>query len=160
MLCNILPKYFIRKWLLNKMTSESKTSNFVFKVNLLFVLVCMLLLAMFFSIAKGSVELSPGEILSAIFYYTEGIHHQIIWNIRLPRVLVGALVGTCFALSGTILQGVMRNPLASPNIIGVSAGAGLAAVIIMILFPGYIYLVPLGAFWGAILATALVYLLS
>lgn len=146
------------------MNAKEKFSHLInshlIKAGVLFTLVCLLPVVVFFSIFKGSVELSPKEILNAVFYLSEGPHHQIIWNIRLPRVLVGGAVGTCFALSGTILQGIMRNPLASPNIIGVSAGAGLAAVVIMILFPGYLYLVPPGAFLGALLASTLVYVLS
>lgn len=88
------------------------------------------------------------------------MNHQIIWNVRLPRTLVAGLVGICLSLSGIILQGVMRNPLASPNIIGVSSGAGLTAFIIMIIFPQYYYLVPAGAFVGALLATLLIYALA
>ena len=81
-------------------------------------------------------------------------------KIRLPRSITAGLVGFCLSLAGCLLQGVMRNPLASPNIIGVSSGAGFAAVIIFILFPGYYYLVTPFAFLGAFLTTLLVYALS
>src|SRR5699024_1953575 len=84
---------------------------------------------------------------------------RIVWDLRLPRVLIGLIVGMCLASSGAILQGVMRNPLADPGIIGVSSGAGLAATVIMIVFPAYIGLVPLAAFIGALITALSIYLL-
>ena len=73
---------------------------------------------------------------------------------------MGALVGMNLALSGCVLQGVMRNPLADPGIIGVSAGAGLAAMLVMIIRPELTFLVPLVAFIGALAALALVIALA
>ena len=73
---------------------------------------------------------------------------------------MAGLVGICLSLSGAILQGVMRNPLAGPNIIGVSAGGGLAALILLVLFPELYYLVPGGAFVGSLLATLFIYILA
>ena len=64
--------------------------------------------------------------------------HRIVWDLRIPRVLIGFIVGTCLVASGTLLQGVMRNPLADPGIIGVSSGAGFVAIVIMILFPQHL----------------------
>jgi iron complex transport system permease protein len=87
-------------------------------------------------------------------------YYQIIYNIRVPRVIVGALTGINLALAGCILQGVLRNPLADPGIIGVSAGAGLAAMAVMILWPGLTALVPAVAFAGALVAAGIVFLLS
>ena len=66
----------------------------------------------------------------------------------------------CLAVSGAILQAVMKNPLADPQIVGVSSGAGLAGVIVLILFPGYDYIVPLVAFLGAMGAALMVYALA
>lgn len=113
-----------------------------------------------FSVGNGSLELTAVEVIKALFVEKGTISHQIIWNVRLPRTLTAGLVGMCLSLSGVILQGVMRNPLAAPNIIGVSSGAGLAAFIILIVFPHYYYLVPFGAFVGALLTTVLVYMLA
>lgn len=112
------------------------------------------------SLGKGSLNLSPAEVIKALYYNDDTVNHQIIWNVRLPRTLVAGLVGICLSLSGVILQGVMQNPLAAPNIIGVSSGAGLAAFVIMIIFPQYYFLVPTGAFVGALLATLLIYTLA
>lgn len=88
------------------------------------------------------------------------IVHRIVWDLRIPRVLVGFIVGTCLATSGALLQGVMRNPLADPGIIGVSSGAGLVAIIIMILFPQHMAFLPLGAFLGAFITAMVIYALS
>ena len=85
---------------------------------------------------------------------------QIIWNIRMPRTIVGALVGINLSLSGAILQAIMRNPLADPHIIGISSGAGLAGVVIMILFPAMEYLITPVAFIGAMLAAVCIYILA
>lgn len=79
---------------------------------------------------------------------------------RLPRTLVTALTGANLALAGCILQGVLRNPLADPGIIGVSSGAGLFAMFLMILAPEAMNLVPAAAFIGAVLSTGLVFFLA
>ena len=83
-------------------------------------LALLLVGAMLLSLRFGSLKLSFGEILETLFQRRDGIDYQIVFNIRLPRVLLGAMVGASLAVAGTILQGVMRNPLASPGIIGVS----------------------------------------
>ena len=122
--------------------------------------VLLFILSFFISIGNGAVKVSPAEIVKAILFAEDTVHYQVIWNVRVPRTIVGALVGICLSLSGAILQGIMRNPLAGPNIIGVSSGGGLMALIILILFPKYYHLVPLGAFTGALMATLFIYGLS
>lgn len=114
----------------------------------------------FISIGNGAVKISLSEIINTILLGEGTVNYQIIWNVRLPRTITASLVGTCLALSGCILQGVMRNPLASPNIIGVSSGAGLMTLVVLIIFPDYYYLAPLGAFTGALLATLFIYFLA
>lgn len=116
--------------------------------------------AVLFGLAKGSLALSFHEVINAIFYSDNILHHNIIYNVRLPRNLIAAMVGMNLALSGVTLQGIMRNPMADPGIIGISSGAGLAAFLVMILFPDYAYLVPVGAFGGALLTTVLIYSLA
>ncbi|MCX8070047.1 MAG: iron ABC transporter permease [Thermodesulfovibrionales bacterium] len=112
------------------------------------------------SIKLGAIDITISEIISVLKADKISTNYNIIWNIRLPRIIAGALVGINLALSGAILQGVLRNPIADPGIIGVSAGAGLFAVTIMILFPEHTSYVPMGAFLGAILASMIVYLIS
>jgi iron complex transport system permease protein len=115
---------------------------------------------MLLALGTGSMRISPPEVLRALFIDDQTLARQIIWNIRFPRVLVAALVGMSLALSGAILQGVLRNPLAAPNIIGVSSGAGFAGFLILIVFPEYSRLVPAGAFAGSLGATLAVYSLA
>lgn len=130
------------------------------KSTVLIAFVLLTILSFFFSLGSGAVNLNPSEIINSIMIEKDSVNYQIIWNVRLPRTIVAALVGVCLSLSGAILQGVMRNPLASPNIIGVSSGAGLTSLIILIIFPHYYYLVPMGAFIGALSATLFIYFLS
>ena len=65
--------------------------------------------------------------MNIIFHNDDSIYRTILVDLRIPRVLIGLLVGACLAVSGAILQGVMRNPLADPGIIGVTAGGGMMA---------------------------------
>lgn len=127
---------------------------------ILIACVCLSVAGFFVSIGNGAVKISPSEIINTILLDEKTVNYQIIRNVRLPRTITASLVGTCLALSGCILQGVMRNPLASPNIIGVSSGAGLMTLVVLIIFPDYYYLAPLGAFAGALLATLFIYLLA
>ena len=96
----------------------------------LVLLLLLLAAAILLSLSVGSLKLPLSEIISTLWNRPEGVNYQILFNIRLPRILLGAMVGGCFAVAGAILQGVMRNPLASPGIIGVSAGGGLAGIIV------------------------------
>ncbi|MGB4439631.1 MAG: iron ABC transporter permease [Sedimentibacter sp.] len=130
------------------------------KVLILFILICLFIISFFISMINGAVKLSVKEIINAILFEKDAVNYQIIWNVRLPRTIVASLVGTCLALSGSILQGIMRNPLAGPNIIGVSSGAGLMTLIVLIIFPDYYYLAPIGSFAGALFATLFIYFLA
>lgn len=120
-----------------------------------------LLLAGGISITLGTLDFSPGIIWKALRAASEvDLANQVIFNVRLPRILTGLLVGMNLAVAGGLLQGVLRNSLASPQIIGVNAGAGLAAVAIMVLAPGQVSMIPPAAFIGALGAALLVYGLS
>lgn len=113
-----------------------------------------------FGLASGSAALGVGEVWQSLLGNGDPAHIAIVWNLRLPRVLIGLLVGACLAASGALLQGVMRNPLADPGIIGISAGGGLAAVIALVLFPQFAYLLPGFAFAGAVAAALAIYVLA
>ena len=117
-------------------SSNTKRAN-TKKNIILFIFIIISILSFLISIGNGAVKISVSEIIKAIFFEEETVNYRIIWNVRLPRTIAASLVGTCLALSGAILQGVMRNPLAGPNIIGVSSGAGLMTLIILIIFPNY-----------------------
>ena len=112
------------------------------------------------STAKGSVDIPCAEIAAALGGVRDTAHAQIFWNIRLPRTIVAALVGVNLALSGAILQAILRNPLADPHIIGISSGAGLAGIFIMLVLPGAAWLITPAAFGGAMFAALLIYLLA
>ncbi|WP_282937982.1 iron ABC transporter permease [Paenibacillus sp. RC67] len=128
---------------------------------IMIVLLPLLLIAFsLYGLSYGSVSISLQEIWNVFTSNSQPMQEKIIMNLRLPRILIGLLVGACLATSGCLLQGVMKNPLADPGIIGVSAGGGLAAVISMILFPQYSYLLPILAFGGSLLTSLLIYLLA
>ncbi|WP_143340914.1 FecCD family ABC transporter permease [Dethiosulfovibrio salsuginis] len=113
------------------------------------------------SVAVGTLSFSPMDVWEGLRgISSEPLVNQIIHNIRLPRVLTGLFAGMNLAVSGALLQGILRNPLTSPHIIGVNAGAGFMAVAVMILFPEKIEWIPSGAFVGALMAAMLVYGLS
>jgi len=121
----------------------------------------LLFCGLLISVAKGSVGVSLSDFL-AVFTAADanqGIY-QVIMNIRLPRILTGGLVGMNMALSGAILQSVLKNPLADPGIIGISAGAGLAAMVVMILFPAMSAIIPPAAFLGAVGAALIIYFIA
>ena len=129
----------------------------------LFVLALFALLAiagLFLSLTKGSLDIKVEQIIAILQSPQMDAQSQIIWNIRLPRTIVGAFVGINLAISGAILQAVMRNPLADPHIIGISSGAGLAGVTVMILFPHMDYLITPIAFLGAMAAAVCIYILA
>ncbi|PID22014.1 iron ABC transporter permease [Sporosarcina sp. P3] len=120
----------------------------------------LLMIAAVLSLMIGPVSFSIQEIWDGIFVVNDTMERRIVWELRFPRVLVGMIVGISLAVAGAILQGVMRNPLADPGIIGVSSGAGLAATVIMIIYPAYIMFLPLAAFLGALSTAVVIYALS
>lgn len=123
---------------------------------LLLVVVVMLV-----SLMIGTVPISPVDVVKAIFGGGEPINVTLIRSFRLPRILVGAVVGAQIAVSGALLQGVTRNALAAPSIVGVSAGAGLAAVLTVLFSPSAsVQLVAIAAFLGAAIAGTVVYALA
>ncbi|PWW03285.1 iron complex transport system permease protein [Paenibacillus cellulosilyticus] len=108
----------------------------------------------------GAVPIALPDIWHALTSPVQSPTDTIVFDLRLPRVLIGLLTGACLAVSGAILQGVMRNPLADPGVIGVSSGAGLAAVITMVILPQFSYLLPAAAFAGAFISSIIIYFLS
>jgi len=130
----------------------------LFVIAAFFLLVILLAIA---SISVGTLAISPGSIVAALWQGSAPVlSSKVIWDIRLPRICTVMLVGLNLALAGTLLQGLLRNPLASPQVIGVNAGAGLVAVAVMVAFPGRSELIPPAAFTGALATVLLVYGLS
>ncbi|PWM78699.1 MAG: iron ABC transporter permease [Phascolarctobacterium sp.] len=121
------------------------------------VLLAVLCLA---ALTAGSADYSLEQIINVLFYGGEGPARVVVVNLRLPRLVMAMEVGACLAVAGALLQAVMRNPLADPGIIGVSAGAATAATTVLLLYPAMLSAVPLFAFGGAALACVLIYVLA
>lgn len=145
---------------MSQTTGPFGVSRTVWRVSVLLLFLVLALLGSFLSLTKGSSVITLEQIMQILLAPGNDPQSQIIWNIRMPRTIVGALVGVNLALSGAILQAIMRNPLADPHIIGISSGAGLAGVVIMILFPALEYLITPVAFVGAMLAAVCIYILA
>ncbi len=126
----------------------------------LMVLAVLLAALVILSCAVGSAGYSPQEIFRAMFSAEDSTVKVIILSLRLPRVILAVLIGAALSVSGALLQAVMRNPLADPGTIGVSAGAGTAAITILLIFPQLSLSLPLFAFVGAAFACLLIYLLA
>lgn len=125
-----------------------------------FIVLCGMLVCLFLlSVNLGGLHVTPGALLRGIFIeYDENV--AIIWDLRFPRIIIAMLAGASMAVSGTLFQAVMKNPLADPGIIGVSSGAGFTAMLVTLLFPSLFFLSPVFAFAGGIAAFVLIYALS
>lgn len=131
-----------------------------FKAAVLMILGALVLVAFLLGNMLGTMKIPVDRIVEVIMNRDASPQGLVIWNIRMPRMLVAAFVGINLALAGAILQGVMANPLADPGIIGISAGAGLTGITVLILFPQYQQLVPPVAFIGAMGAAVIIYILA
>ena len=131
-----------------------------YRVAVFLGLVVLLVGGFLYGIGSGTVALPPDAVVAALSGDTNDQWRRVVWDIRLPRVLLGGLVGMNLATSGAILQAVMGNPLADPGIIGVSAGAGLAGITVLLVFPQHQVLVPVTAFCGALLTAITIYALA
>ena len=124
----------------------------------------LILLLGLLHIGIGTVRLTPGEVLAALLdRASDPLHRQIVWDLRLPRMLIAIVAGAMLGLAGAILQTITRNPLASPSLTGVSAGGVLIVVIALTYAPravGTGPLLPLLATVGGVATVALVYALS
>ena len=151
-------QYIRRKWLL------------------LLTMVVLLLVSCVLSLSAGSAELSVTDILRTVFGGGNRQENAIIWNVRMPRVATATVVGIALALSGCMMQNVLRNPLASASTLGVSQGASFGAAVAIVYFGAGIQvnaggaasaltvtnpaMVTLCAFFGGIATTAVILALS
>ncbi|WP_113928775.1 iron ABC transporter permease [Bacillus sp. P14.5] len=119
----------------------------------------LLVLGLGVSVSLGAADIKLLTVWEAIFHYNPDLtQHQIIQELRIPRVLAAALVGAFLAMSGAIMQGMTRNPLASPSIMGVSQGAAFAIAIAFAFFPGMTSLgFMFSSFIGAAIAVGIVF---
>jgi iron complex transport system permease protein len=135
------------------------------------VAVAALIGAMVLGISVGPADISFPTVMEALWghlpllhyhAHTSAIDWDVIWQIRLPRVVLGGMVGAMLAGGGAAYQGVFRNPLADPYLLGVAAGAGLGATIVIVEGSGtdLSQILPFAAFAGAVAAVALTYLVG
>lgn len=140
------------------------------------VLVAVALVTAFLSLAVGPTGFTPLGALRALpgLFSVDGAagrtaEAMIVLDIRLPRTVLGLVVGAALAMSGAVMQGLFRNPLADPGLVGVTAGAGLAAVTVIVLGAGALgavlgglafYALPLAAFAGGLVTTTLLYAIA
>ena len=130
---------------------------------LLLILFCLLAFGgVFTGLLFGSVDIAAGRIVQVLlspYDKNDSVAHQIIWQLRLPRVLAAFACGGLLALAGTLLQVLLRNPLADPYILGVSGGAAVGALLAMLLGGG-LMLTNVASLAGALTAIAIVFGLS
>lgn len=130
------------------------------KIFLIFGIIFLAIVAMVFSISSGSVKFSPAEIYEGFFCDKSTFAGLFIWNVRLPRTLGAAMVGVCLSLAGCLLQGVMRNDMASPSTIGVTSGASFVAYTTLVFHPEFSHYFPMAAILGAFITTMIIYVIS
>lgn len=140
------------------------------KLSILFILLILLILALILAVGVGAVSIAPTSIIKSLLFKA-GVNFRnapekkdvaIVFLVRLPRVVASVLVGASLATAGAAMQGLFRNPMASPEILGVSAGASLGAVVAIHtgIFAVSMYFLPLFTIAGATLSATLVYVIS
>lgn len=139
---------------------KKKSKSIIKVTSVILILSCILCVLALISISIGSARYSLSDIITNLLTEESNPIKIIIYNLRLPRIISAILIGAALSVGGALLQSVMRNPLADPGTIGVSAGAGTAATTILLLFPHMTTAVPIFAFGGAALACGLIYLLA
>jgi iron complex transport system permease protein len=145
----------------------SQSSRLVSFTPVLVLSLCLCVVVVL-AVGIGSEYISPPKVIAAISHGLAGnlqnSEDTIIWQMRLPRVLLAALVGAALAVSGAAFQGLFRNPLADPYLLGVASGAGLGATVVMVFAASVPFLmllgVPLAAFAGGLLSVLCVVLLA
>jgi len=132
------------------------------------IIICVLMFLIFITIiigiGSGYSSLSYDRIIATLFGQGTFKEEFVLFSVRLPRIIITLLSGMALALSGTILQGILRNDLADPGIMGINSGAGVAITIFFLFFPintgSFAYILPLVAFVGAFITAVLIYLFS
>lgn len=125
------------------------------------MLIGLTIVAFFFSVLIGSRKIPPMEVLNALFAFDETkADHLVLWGLRLPRTFLGVAVGAAMGVAGVVSQGITRNPLGSPGVLGINAGAAFAVVLSIYMFKitdpvQYIWFAFVGAGLAAIVSYSL-----
>lgn len=139
---------------------KSKKKN-LFILSILSVLI---VITFVISMNTGVIKLTPIEVIRTLFGLGNAQQQLILYEFRLPRIIIAVLVGMGLAISGAVLQGISKNALADPGILGINAGAGLAVILFISFFPATtaapVYLLPVLAFAGAGVTAIVIYSLS
>lgn len=138
------------------------------RILLLLGAACVLLFLV--ALGIGAVNIQLSQLIGILFNHTsDSLESAVVWEIRLPRIVLAMVVGAGLSACGAIMQAIFRNPLADPSLIGISSGAALGAVMTIVLgstlLTGFseavgIYAVPVGAFLGCLAVCAVIYRLS
>lgn len=141
------------------LTTKHESSQLLIRLLLLSLL---LVASTALSLSLGSFSTPPLQVLRALAAPQSSDIAFIIWELRLPRIMLAILVGAALAIAGAILQSIVRNPLASPDVIGITSGAALAAVLFLVLLSTHlsIHWLPFAAMLGALIAALAVVSLS
>jgi iron complex transport system permease protein len=132
------------------------TNEHLYKISpILIVLVLLSVISLGVGISFGSVSMHFTQLIRAIFTKTNSVQHEIVMQIRLPRVLTAFIVGGLLSLAGALMQVLLRNPLADPYVLGISGGAAVASLLVMLIgvFTSFLYL---WAFVGSLFSMLLV----
>ncbi len=131
-------------------------------IRLMLLLTGLAVLTMVVSIGSGDVFIHPRDTWMTLLGLGQPDHEMLIWMLRMPRLMIALLAGASLAVSGAILQAVIRNPLAAPDVVGITGGASAASVLFIVLAPAAasIHWLPLASMLGATAAASLVYLLA
>ena len=128
------------------------------------VLGLLIVIAFMISMNTGYIKLTPLEVIRTLFGLGTDKQQLILFEFRLPRIIISVLVGMGLAVSGCVLQGISRNALADPGILGINAGAGLAVMLFISFFPSTtatpVFLLPVLAFLGAGITAVIIYSLA
>ncbi|MBC3990562.1 iron ABC transporter permease [Streptomyces sp. AC563] len=142
-------------------TSSARASLISRRIGWTALAVLALLLAMLLSLAIGSRQIAPSAVFDALLHGGGSDAAEVVRSMRLPRTVVGVMVGAALAMAGTVMQGITRNPIADPGILGISQGASVAVVLAIAYasvhtLTGYVWF----AFAGAGVAAVLVYAIA
>ncbi|MCH1626529.1 FecCD family ABC transporter permease [Ferdinandcohnia quinoae] len=129
-----------------------------------FILLLLILITIVVGMGLGPSSLSYDRLLPTLFGQGTFKEDFVLFSIRFPRIIITLLSGMALALSGAILQGITRNDLADPGIIGINSGAGVAIAVFFLFFPiepgSFVYMLPVVAFIGALITACIIYIFS
>ncbi|WP_425515833.1 FecCD family ABC transporter permease [Mesobacillus maritimus] len=139
------------------------------RLSTVLILLATLIVVMFFvSLSTGVITISPSEVIKTFLNQGTSRQELVLFDFRLPGILLALLIGAGLAVSGVILQGITQNELADPGILGINTGAGLAVVLFLFFFKNQldptssfsIFIMPVAALIGAMVAAVLIYALA